>query len=338
MKKSLLSFILAVITLAQAAAYDFQVDGIYYNKNGYYATVTYQSFGAMNYSGEVYIPYSVYYGAHYTVTAIGYCAFLYCRDLTAVSLPYTLTSIGQSAFYGCEGLTKVQIPNSVKTMETMAFEACYKLSTVNIPTSLTSISEYAFMNCDSLKEIDIPNTIIAIKEGAFRNSGLRDVIIPNSVKTIEDEVFDWCSFLAKVAIGNSVTSIGYHAFYDCSNLRSITCLAVTPPAIETDCFMTRFKPKNQVYESATLYVPKESLQAYRNAPEWSRFENIKAIGSSDDTGDVNGDGIVNITDLNSIINVILQGNSATEDGMDLNGDGVVNISDINILIGIILKS
>ena len=55
-------------------------------------------------------------------------------------------------------------------------------------------------------------------------------------------------------------------------------------------------------------------------------------------GDVNGDGAVNITDLNSIINVILQGNSATEDGMDLNGDGVVNISDINILIGIILKS
>lgn len=52
-------------------------------------------------------------------------------------------------------------------------------------------------------------------------------------------------------------------------------------------------------------------------------------------GDVNGDGTVNITDINMVINMILSG-TYNEVG-DLNGDGTVNIGDINALIGIILK-
>ena len=52
-------------------------------------------------------------------------------------------------------------------------------------------------------------------------------------------------------------------------------------------------------------------------------------------GDVNGDGTVNITDINMVINMILSG-TYNELG-DLNGDGAVNIGDINALIAIILK-
>jgi len=53
------------------------------------------------------------------------------------------------------------------------------------------------------------------------------------------------------------------------------------------------------------------------------------------TGDVNGDGSVNIADVNLVIDMILSGTfDATG---DINGDGTVNISDINALIAIILK-
>ena len=51
-------------------------------------------------------------------------------------------------------------------------------------------------------------------------------------------------------------------------------------------------------------------------------------------GDVNGDGSVNITDVNLIISMILAGNGTSQG--DLNGDGTVNISDVNTVIGIIL--
>ena len=52
-------------------------------------------------------------------------------------------------------------------------------------------------------------------------------------------------------------------------------------------------------------------------------------------GDVNGDGEVNIADVNAVIDMILSG-SATMAG-DVNGDGEVNIADVNALIGLILS-
>lgn len=52
-------------------------------------------------------------------------------------------------------------------------------------------------------------------------------------------------------------------------------------------------------------------------------------------GDVNGDGVVNISDINLIINMILSGTFNAKG--DVNSDGVVNITDINAVINIILS-
>ena len=52
-------------------------------------------------------------------------------------------------------------------------------------------------------------------------------------------------------------------------------------------------------------------------------------------GDVNGDGEVNIADVNFIIDMILTGN--TQPNGDVNGDGEVNIADVNAVIDIILN-
>ena len=52
-------------------------------------------------------------------------------------------------------------------------------------------------------------------------------------------------------------------------------------------------------------------------------------------GDVNGDGEVNIADINAVINIILGGNSSTP-AADVNGDGEINIADVNAIIDIIL--
>ena len=52
-------------------------------------------------------------------------------------------------------------------------------------------------------------------------------------------------------------------------------------------------------------------------------------------GDVNGDGEVNIGDLNAVIAMILSSNF--EASGDVNNDGEVNIGDVNAIIGIILS-
>ena len=59
------------------------------------------------------------------------------------------------------------------------------------------------------------------------------------------------------------------------------------------------------------------------------------IKSPDLPGDVNGDGSVNIADINMLINAILSASYADE--LDVNGDGSINIADINFVINQILS-
>lgn len=52
-------------------------------------------------------------------------------------------------------------------------------------------------------------------------------------------------------------------------------------------------------------------------------------------GDVNGDGEVNISDINDVIEAILAGNKTSS--ADVNGDGEINITDVNLIIDIIFR-
>lgn len=60
------------------------------------------------------------------------------------------------------------------------------------------------------------------------------------------------------------------------------------------------------------------------------------IASTIIPGDVNGDNNVNITDVTTLINLLLRG-AATGDAADVNGDGIVNISDVTTLINMLLR-
>ena len=59
----------------------------------------------------------------------------------------------------------------------------------------------------------------------------------------------------------------------------------------------------------------------------------------DKSNDVNGDGEVNISDVNTVISIILGGHADadTTRRADVNGDGEVNISDVNTIIDDILS-
>ncbi len=53
-------------------------------------------------------------------------------------------------------------------------------------------------------------------------------------------------------------------------------------------------------------------------------------------GDVNGDGVIDVDDLNIVINIMVKKADDTP-AADLNGDGVIDIDDLNIIINIIVK-
>ena len=243
-----------------------------------------------------------------SVTSIGSYAFSECSGLTSVDLPDLITKISYYSFSGCSQLTSIDIPGSVTTIERCAFWNCTELTNIDIPNSVTIIEWDSFRGCRSLTSVTIPNSVTAIWGEAFADCiGLTSVIIGNSVTSIGYSAFQNCTKLSNVIIGNSVTTIGNQAFNLCEVLIDVTCLAETPPDIsDENCFYP-------AYTFATLHVPEQSVEVYKSTPYWVRFSNIVGDatgGGSDDSDylkcDVNGDGEVNIADVNRVIDAILK--------------------------------
>ncbi len=240
MKKTLLFALLTLMLPIVANAYNFSVDGIYYNKNsdGTSVTVTYKTTSYNSYSGSVVIPSTVTYNdTEYSVTSIGSYAFQNCSGLTSVTIPNSVTSIGWNAFYNCSGLTKAEFA-SIESLCKIKFgnylsnplnyaKHLYingqEVTDVVIPNGVTSIGYYAFYNCTGLTSVTIPNSVTSIGEYTFSGcSGLTSVTIPKSVTSIGYWAFSGCSGLTSITIPESVTSIGGYAFEGCSGLTSIT--------------------------------------------------------------------------------------------------------------------
>ena len=173
--------------------------------------------------------------------------FSFCSSLTSVTIPNSVTTIGGSAFSGCSALTSVNIPNSVTTTGGSAFSGCSALTSVNIPNSVTKIDNHTFEYCSTLTSINIPNSVTAIEEDAFRD----------------------CTNLQKVNIGNSVKIIEMSAFNNCTSITQISSEAVVPPTCELDAFASINKSK------CKLIVPKNSLDAYKQAYQWEDFSLIE---------------------------------------------------------------
>ena len=119
-------------------------------------------------------------------------------DIKAVNIEQGVENIGNSAFEDCSSLTFVTIPNSVKTIGDYAFYYCVHLESVSLPANVTSIGESAFYFCKSLKALTIPSSVKTIDNFAFYESGIREIIIPDSVISTGDRLFDNCSDLTKI--------------------------------------------------------------------------------------------------------------------------------------------
>jgi hypothetical protein len=82
-------------------------------------------------------------------------------------------------------------------------------------------------------------------------------------------------------------------------------------------------------------VPEASVDAYKTVAPWNRFGTVEAIPDAGLRGDVNGDGVVNGTDIQVVINLIVAGEF--DEKADVNEDGTVNGTDIQEVINIIVS-
>ena len=155
-------------------------------------------------------------------------AFLKCRTLSTVILPENLEGINNFAFAMCTSLSEINIPNNLKYISIFAFVCCYKLKeTVKevrskfLKDSKTVIEndngiivlKKFFHSKVSLEEYYVEDTINKIGSRAFENCSIKKIILPNSVRKIDEEAFYLYLSLEEIIIPDSVTEIGNRAFF-----------------------------------------------------------------------------------------------------------------------------
>ncbi|MCQ2292800.1 MAG: Ig-like domain-containing protein [Bacteroidaceae bacterium] len=259
-----------LVCIGQVFAYDFEVNGIYYNKSGSNATVTSPNiYGIIiRYSNtEIKIPATVTYNnVTYNVTSIGDGAFEHSPSLTKVTIPGSVTSIGNSAFYGCEYLEYVDIrEGSLISIGNSAFFYCDALRSISIPKSVKSIGSNAFQNCSFLASVSIPNSVTSMGIYAFANSGLKSVDV--ACNTIGESAFEGCGSLTEVYLYRNVKKIGNAAFRYCTNLTDVYNGALVPQTISFNSF-------DGIKYGAKLHVAQDYANAYRGADYWKDFFTI----------------------------------------------------------------
>jgi hypothetical protein len=211
------------------------------------------------YRGKVTVPEVLSHaGKDVSVVGVGSQAFGMYSDghgyeypswVTEVVLPKSIISIGDMAFFDCSDLTSVNIPSAVTYIGYSAF-AGTGLTSIEIPNSLTVITMGCFADCEHLNSVKLPNTLVRIDHYAFSGrTPLVEFEIPESVAFLGDYVFS-------------------------NNLKTLICRPTTPPAN-----LYNIPDEGPIYLSdsnqiETIYVPMESVEAYKGYYAWQLYRDI----------------------------------------------------------------
>lgn len=177
------------------------------------------------------------------ITEISYTAFENCYNLISVRLPANLERISTRAFDHCESLQVIEFPSSLKEIEYRAFWRCLKIPSIMLPDGLETLGEGAFYDCPGVISVHLPRSLSVIPKDAFYNckfeavdihdgikeirdrafcsTGLKTIVIPETVRELGSEVFMSCADLVSVQLPNNMTELPTGIFRGCKNLKTI---------------------------------------------------------------------------------------------------------------------
>lgn len=153
-----------------------------------------------------------------TVKRIEARAFADCPNLKTVILREGIISIGHNVFTGCKKLESIELPSSVTDIEGWAFydsglkEAVFNGagdrlifcpkeaagSSYTVPKGIREIGVQAFVDLTELKEVLLPEGLEVIRNRAFIGCGFPEIILPDSVRTVEPGAFCHCRNLTAI--------------------------------------------------------------------------------------------------------------------------------------------
>ena len=248
------------------------------------------------------------------------------KQLTEVTIPVTATLGGKSY--------------KVTAIGHNAFRECYFLTSLTLPSGLVSIGNYSFFN-SGIGEIVFPNTLKSIGESAFEWCWqITDVTLPENLESVGPYAFYYMQNLQKVVLPSTIQSIGDGAFLSNQNLISVESHITEPFDVSESVFAgsSNWDETNYVNiyspSSAMLYVPAGTKPKYVAAKGWNWFAGIEEMEPSALPGDADGSGDVNVADIDAVVRYIMTGDTTNFvfGNANLNGDDKVDAADLVLLI------
>ena len=212
-------------------------------------------------------------------------------DILHIVINDGVTHIGVFAFRDCRNVLSVSLGNTVQTIGNYAFCQCGdeyangNLTEITIPDSVEVIGHGAFYDNGYLRNITFGSGVKSIGELAFGKTDVKNVVLPDSVETIEKNAFQRCLNLKSVALNEGLTSIGEGAFKGCNDLNKVFIpKAVTSIGAQAFGFDLDGYDENQHY----VFVKKDDFTIYGYpgcAKTYAIDNGFTFVAAGGDTGD-----------------------------------------------------
>lgn len=117
-----------------------------------------------------------------------------------------------------EALTEFIVPeydnlgNKVVGIDAFCFTRLDNLKRVVLHDNILDIKAYAFQDCKALEDVNLPKNLRTMGKSAFDNCGIREIIIPRSLRIIPEKAFYLCEQAKNIVIPEGVKTIEDDAF------------------------------------------------------------------------------------------------------------------------------
>lgn len=165
------------------------------------------------------------------------------NTLDTYKVPREIILIQGNAFQN-SSLKTIIFNEELESLANSAFQQAAELETVIFHPNnrITKLPDQAFSSCTSLKNITLPNNLTTIGNYCFYSTAIKSIVIPANV-----------------------TSIGQWVFVRCRDLQYIIMEPIVPPSLGS-----------KLHDNATtiryIYVPDESVDAYKSATNWNAHQ------------------------------------------------------------------
>ncbi len=219
------------------------------------------------------------------VKTIGFSAFDDCTGIFGLVIPESVEQIAPTAFNGCDGLECIAVKKGnpkyfadgdcMIERETKTVILGCKAS--KILEGVAAIGESAFSEIETLESIVVPNSVKRIENGAFEYcTALKQITLPEKVDSLGSDVFRGCTSLESIALPMGADCIDMYLFKECGMLKEVA-IPENVTSIELGAFEDCYSLEEIEIPASVEYLGQWAFYNCKNLKKVTLKEGLKAI-------------------------------------------------------------